>query len=120
MNSRDFDPPSPRYQSPYAIDSWRNSIRRGQDVQNLRNHVQSDTFVFPQCAPTFSKALCDGDVCVQSQTAEHTSVPPESPEVPIIGACGGHCPGFEYVCYYILQVIIIFIIYNYSLVYSEI
>ncbi|XP_077288275.1 uncharacterized protein LOC143912778 [Arctopsyche grandis] len=37
-------------------------------------------------------------------------VPARSPvpsEIRAPGGCGGHCPGFEYVCYYVLQIIFV-------------
>ncbi|XP_059047152.1 uncharacterized protein LOC131842592 [Achroia grisella] len=98
---RNYGPPSPVYQSPYGGNTWR-KYKKGETIQHA-----SDTYTFPQCASAFSLPLYD----VEPQTAVSRSpippVPSVSPEVPIIGACGGHCPGFEYVCYYILQVIFV-------------
>ncbi|PZC86503.1 uncharacterized protein LOC110377374 [Helicoverpa armigera] len=102
---REYGPPSPVYQSPYGGGTWRNY----KNVEKVPTHrLPAEAYSFPQCASAFSLPLCD--VEPHSQTANRSPVPPVpsiSPEVPIIGACGGHCPGFEYVCYYILQVIFV-------------
>lgn len=111
---RDYGPPSPVYQSPYGAGTWQN-FKKGDKVLTHRGPTES--FSFPQCASAFSLPLCD--VEPHTQVISRSPVPPlppVSPEVPIIGACGGHCPGFEYVCYYILQVCIYclnFIIFDY-------
>lgn len=97
---RDYGPPSPVYQMPYATGSWRNQKKNDLAAKPL----PSNTYSFPPCASSFSLPLCEVE---HSRTVSHSPVPTVhslSPEVPIIGACGGHCPGFEYVCYYILQV----------------
>lgn len=89
------------YQSPYGGGggTWR-SYKKGEKIST---HAP-DTYTFPQCASAFSLPLYDMET--HPQTSQRSPIPPSvSPEVPIIGACGGHCPGFEYVCYYILQVI---------------
>lgn len=100
---REYGPPSPVYQSPYGAGTWRNYKK----IEKIPTHhaPPTDTYTFPQCASAFSLPLCD--VETHPQAVNRSPVPPipsVSPEVPIIGACGGHCPGFEYVCYYILQV----------------
>ncbi|XP_014366868.2 uncharacterized protein LOC106717510 [Papilio machaon] len=102
---REYGPPSPVYQTPYstATGTWRN-YRRGEKVP-VHN---ADTYAFPPCASSFSLQLCEADS--RTHPVNRSPIPPlpsVSPEVPIIGACGGHCPGFEYVCYYILQVIFV-------------
>ncbi|XP_068631950.1 uncharacterized protein [Battus philenor] len=104
---RDYGPPSPVYQTPYgaATGTWRN-YRKGEKVPV--HCSATDTYAFPPCASSFSLPLCEVDA--HTQTVSRSPIPPVpsvSPEVPIIGACGGHCPGFEYVCYYILQVIFV-------------
>ncbi|XP_075973046.1 uncharacterized protein LOC142974532 isoform X1 [Anticarsia gemmatalis] len=102
---RDYGPPSPVYQSPYGAGTWRN-YKKGDKI--LTHSSVTDAYSFPQCASAFSLPICD--VEPHSQVVSRSPVPPipsVSPEVPIIGACGGHCPGFEYVCYYILQVIFV-------------
>lgn len=106
-HTREVRPPSPGYQLPYSTGAWRNSIRKGQDIQTLRRNQCQTDYVFPECSSAFSLPLCDVDTCARTQHVDCISVPPASPEVPIVGACGGHCPGFEYVCYYILQVIFV-------------
>ncbi|XP_052740378.1 uncharacterized protein LOC112047811 [Bicyclus anynana] len=96
-------PPSPVYQMPYSTGSWRTHKTKDHMVKPL----PSNTYSFPPCASAFSLPLCDVE---HPRTVSHSpvpTVPSLSPEVPIIGACGGHCPGFEYVCYYILQVIFV-------------
>ncbi|KAL0841373.1 hypothetical protein ABMA28_015070 [Loxostege sticticalis] len=99
---RDYGPPSPVYQAPYGTGTWR-SYKKGDKI----GHVPpTSAYTFPQCASAFSLPICE----VEPRMANRSPVPPVpsvSPEVPIIGACGGHCPGFEYVCYYILQVIFV-------------
>ncbi|XP_034830328.1 uncharacterized protein [Maniola hyperantus] len=100
---REYGPPSPVYQMPYTTGSWRNHKKNNFSTKPL----PSSTYSFPPCASAFSLPLCEVD---HSRTMSHSpapTVPSLSPEVPIIGACGGHCPGFEYVCYYILQVIFV-------------
>lgn len=102
---RDYGPPSPVYQAPYGTGTWR-SYKKGDKI----GHVPpTSAYTFPQCASAFSLPICE----VEPRMANRSPVPPVpsvSPEVPIIGACGGHCPGFEYVCYYILQVVIFFVL----------
>ncbi|KAJ8728231.1 hypothetical protein PYW08_016616 [Mythimna loreyi] len=102
---RDYGPPSPVYQSPYGGGTWRNYNK----VEKIPTHrPTTEAYSFPPCASAFSLPLCD--VEPHAQAVSRSPVPPVpsiSPEVPIIGACGGHCPGFEYVCYYILQVIFV-------------
>lgn len=66
--------------------------------------IPSSTYSFPQCSSAFSLPICDTEHGMTVNRSPAPTVPSVSPEVPIIGACGGHCPGFEYVCYYILQV----------------
>ncbi|GBP18093.1 hypothetical protein EVAR_12871_1 [Eumeta japonica] len=105
---KEYGPPSPVYQSPYVENVWNQRNKKLDKVPSLAPSVE--TYNFPQCTSAFSLPSCDGDLCAQSQIVSRSPVPPivpESPEVPIIGACGGHCPGFEYVCYYILQVIFV-------------
>ncbi|XP_039754560.1 uncharacterized protein LOC120629632 [Pararge aegeria] len=100
---REYGPPSPVYQVPYATGSWRNLKKNN----HMAKPLMSNTYSFPPCVSAFSLPLCDVE---HSHTMSHSpvpTVPSLSPEVPIIGACGGHCPGFEYVCYYILQVIFV-------------
>ncbi|XP_046959549.1 uncharacterized protein LOC124529713 [Vanessa cardui] len=101
---RDYGPPSPVYQTPYATGTWRN-------YKKSENHpvkgMPSNTYSFPPCASAFSLPLCDMEHARTVNRSPAPTVPSVSPEVPIIGACGGHCPGFEYVCYYILQVIFV-------------
>lgn len=95
---REYGPPSPVYQAPYSGGTWR-SYKKGEKI----GVGGSEAYTFPQCASAFSLPICEGE---PRQTVSRSPVPPVpsmSPEVPIIGACGGHCPGFEYVCYYILQ-----------------
>ncbi|XP_035432417.1 uncharacterized protein LOC118264126 [Spodoptera frugiperda] len=103
--AREYGPPSPVYQAPYGGGTWRSYKK----VEKIPTHLPStETYSFPQCASAFSLPLCD--VEPHTQGVNRSPVPPVpsiSPEVPIIGACGGHCPGFEYVCYYILQVIFV-------------
>ncbi|XP_026751857.1 uncharacterized protein LOC113512267 [Galleria mellonella] len=99
---RNYGPPSPVYQSPYGAGTWRN-YKKGETVPT---HA-SDTYTFPQCASAFSLPLYDVETHTAVSRSPVPPVPSVSPEVPIIGACGGHCPGFEYVCYYILQVIFV-------------
>ncbi|XP_026488204.1 uncharacterized protein LOC113394940 [Vanessa tameamea] len=101
---RDYGPPSPVYQTPYATGTWRNYKKS----ENLPVKVMpSSTYSFPPCASAFSLPLCDMEHARTVNRSPAPTVPSVSPEVPIIGACGGHCPGFEYVCYYILQVIFV-------------
>lgn len=98
---REFGPPSPVYQSPYGVNKWYD-YKKGEKIST--HTAASDVYTFPPCASAFSLPLCDEP---HSRQINHSPIPPVpsvSPEVPIIGACGGHCPGFEYVCYYILQV----------------
>ncbi|XP_050684474.1 uncharacterized protein LOC126979242 [Leptidea sinapis] len=98
--SKDYIPTSPVYHSPYGTVPWKNYAKGEKSTS-------SNTYSFPVCASAFSLPLCDGE---QLQTADQSPIetlPPATPEVPILGACGGHCPGFEYVCYYILQVIFV-------------
>lgn len=98
---RDYGPPSPVYQSPY-VGTWC-SYKKADKV--LTTSAPPDEYSFTQCPSAYSLPLCD--VEPHMQAVSRSPVPPipsVSPEVPIIGACGGHCPGFEYVCYYILQV----------------
>ncbi|XP_053607527.1 uncharacterized protein LOC128673598 [Plodia interpunctella] len=98
---REYGPPSPVYQYPYGGGTWRNYKK----VDNSPMAVP-ETYTFPPCASAFSLPICDVDL--HTQAASRSPIPSSvSPEVPIIGACGGHCPGFEYVCYYILQVIFV-------------
>lgn len=100
---REYGAHSPVYQAPYSAGTWHSYKK----VDKIPAPMPSDVITFPQCASAFSIPMCDGDP--HSLMAGRSPVPPVpsvSPEVPIIGACGGHCPGFEYVCYYILQVII--------------
>lgn len=103
-STREFGPPSPVYHTPYSTGTWKN-------YKNIDKHPRGsppETFSFQQCTSAFSLPLYD--VETRNQTLSRSPVPPissASPEVPIIGACGGHCPGFEYVCYYILQVIFV-------------
>lgn len=95
---REYGPPSPVYQAPYSGGTWR-SYKKGEKI----GIGGSEAYTFPQCASAFSLPICDVE---PHQAVSRSPVPPVpsiSPEVPIIGACGGHCPGFEYVCYYILQ-----------------
>ncbi|KAM3961025.1 uncharacterized protein ACR2FA_004798 [Aphomia sociella] len=98
---RSCGPPSPVYQSPYGVGTWRN-YKKGENVP-----THAETYTFPQCASAFSLPLYDIDAHTRVSRSPIPPVPSISPEVPIIGACGGHCPGFEYVCYYILQVIFV-------------
>ncbi|XP_049868947.1 uncharacterized protein LOC126368829 [Pectinophora gossypiella] len=101
---REYGPPSPVYQSPYGANTWH-SYKKSEKIPI--HGSPSEAYTFPQCASAFSLPLCDVE---SRQTVSHSPIPPVpsvSPEVPIIGACGGHCPGFEYVCYYILQVIFV-------------
>lgn len=101
---RDCGPPSPVYQTPYGTGTgtWR-KYRKGEKVPV--HCTAADTYAFPPCTSSFSLPMCDVDIHAQAVSRSPvTPVPSVSPEVPIIGACGGHCPGFEYVCYYILQV----------------
>ncbi|XP_028027169.1 uncharacterized protein LOC114240715 isoform X1 [Bombyx mandarina] len=101
VGGRNDDPPSPVYQSPYGGGTWR-SYSKAQKV-----HMQ-DTYCFPQCSSAFSLPLYNPEPNVPPLSRSPVPpIPSVSPEVPIIGACGGHCPGFEYVCYYILQVIFV-------------
>lgn len=93
-----YGPPSPVYHSPYSTDTWK-SYRKAQSS----DHNRQDTYMFPQCSSAFSLPMAEVE-SIQSRAVESPVPPIASPEVPIIGACGGHCPGFEYVCYYILQV----------------
>ncbi|KAJ2945988.1 hypothetical protein O0L34_g4907 [Tuta absoluta] len=101
---REFGPPSPVYQAPYGgTGTWR-SYKKGEKLP-IRGSPEG--YTFPHCASAFSLPMCDIET---RQTLSRSPIPPVpsiSPEVPIIGACGGHCPGFEYVCYYILQVIFV-------------
>ncbi|XP_038211906.1 uncharacterized protein LOC119832316 [Zerene cesonia] len=92
-------PPSPVYHAPYGTGTWRNYNRGEKAMPN--------TYTFPSCASAFSLPLCDVEPSQRMERLQVPSVQSVSPEVPIIGACGGHCPGFEYVCYYILQVIFV-------------
>ncbi|KAL4716207.1 hypothetical protein ACJJTC_004701 [Scirpophaga incertulas] len=92
---RDYGPPSPIYQASYQPSP------NYQD-EKIPSHISSETYMFSQCAPSFPLPVSD-----ESQSVTRSPVPSVSPEIPIIGACGGHCPGFEYVCYYILQVIFV-------------
>ncbi|OWR52739.1 uncharacterized protein LOC116775886 [Danaus plexippus] len=101
-SQRDNGPPSPVYQMPYATGTWRSYKK----CDNVASKPMPTTYAFPPCASSFSLPTCDD----HTRTMTHSPVPTlpsVSPEVPIIGACGGHCPGFEYVCYYILQVIFV-------------
>ncbi|XP_037293710.1 uncharacterized protein LOC115453536 isoform X2 [Manduca sexta] len=103
---KDYGPPSPVYQSPYGASTWYGSYKKGEKVP-VRGSP-SEVYTFPQCASAFSLPLSEPEP--RTHTVSRSPVPPipsVSPEVPIIGACGGHCPGFEYVCYYILQVIFV-------------
>lgn len=96
---REYGPPSPVYQAPYGTGTWR----KYKNNEKLLHVPLSEAYTFPQCTSAFSLPLCDAE----SRNTNRSPAPPipsVSPEVPIIGACGGHCPGFEYVCYYILQV----------------
>lgn len=87
-------PPSSLYYPPYGTGTW-SGIRRGDRT------IPSNTYTFPTCASSLTLPQ------ESNQGMEHIpSLASASPEVPIIGACGGHCPGFEYVCYYILQVLV--------------
>lgn len=98
---REYVAQSPVYQAPYGTGTWRSYKK----VEKIPAHMNPDVMTFPQCASAFSLPLCELDP--RSHTPGRSPLPPipsVSPEVPIIGACGGHCPGFEYVCYYILQV----------------
>ncbi|XP_047505122.1 uncharacterized protein LOC125049727 isoform X2 [Pieris napi] len=88
--------PSPVYHTPYGTGMWSN-IRRGDMM------LPTSTYTFPTCASSFSLHPQELNQVME----QIPSLPSASPEVPIIGACGGHCPGFEYVCYYILQVIFV-------------
>lgn len=102
---RDYGTPSPVYQSPYGDSTWYN-YKKGERVPN--HSSPPEPYSFTQCPSSFSLPLCETET--RTQTLGRSPVPPipsVSPEVPIIGACGGHCPGFEYVCYYILQVCIL-------------
>ncbi|XP_048482671.1 uncharacterized protein LOC105388742 [Plutella xylostella] len=102
---REYGPPSPEYQAPYASgNTWHHSFRKTN-----RPHTRvSEGLTFPHCASAFSLPLCDVDQRTQIPSRALSSpVPSMSPEVAIYGACGGHCPGFEYVCYYILQVLFV-------------
>ncbi|XP_047994856.1 uncharacterized protein LOC125233054 [Leguminivora glycinivorella] len=101
---REYGPPSPVYQSPYGGGTWR-SYKKGEKLP--MHTAASQAYSFPECASAFSLPICDMDN--RMKPPERSPVPPipsVSPE-PMIGACGGHCPGFEYVCYYILQVIFV-------------
>lgn len=103
---REYGPPSPIYHTPYSTGTWRSY----QKVEKVPSRgAPSDTFTFPQCASAFSLPLCDEPQRIVDRSPMPTASS-VSPEVPIIGACGGHCPGFEYVCYYILQVRFIIIL----------
>ncbi|XP_041978114.1 uncharacterized protein LOC121732327 [Aricia agestis] len=100
----DHGPSSPVYQMPYATGTWH-TYKKGEKVTT--KPLPSNMYAFPQCASSFSLPICEVN---NSNTLRRSPAPPlpsVSPEVPIIGACGGHCPGFEYVCYYILQVIFV-------------
>ncbi|XP_072931888.1 uncharacterized protein [Epargyreus clarus] len=102
--TRQYGPPSPVYQAPYSTGTWRD-YKKGEKIPT--SGVTPETYTFPPCASAFSLPIGDGH---HTQTINRSPIPPVpsvSPEVPIIGACGGHCPGFEYVCYYILQVIFV-------------
>lgn len=101
---RDYGPPTPVYQTPYATGTWHN-YRRSEKPPI--KPIPSSTYSFPQCSSAFSLPLCDTEHGMTVNRSPVPTVPSVSPEVPIIGACGGHCPGFEYVCYYILQVIFV-------------
>lgn len=101
---REYGPPSPVYQSPYGTSTWCN-YKKGEKVTT--HTAPSQLYTFPQCASAFSLPICDETHAPTIRHSPIPAVPSVSPEVPIIGACGGHCPGFEYVCYYILQVIFV-------------
>ncbi|XP_028178050.1 uncharacterized protein LOC135074620 [Ostrinia nubilalis] len=99
---RDYGPPSPVYQAPYTTGTWHSYKKKDK----INQRPPTEAYSFPPCASAFSLPLCE----VEPRTMNRSPIPPVpsvSPEVPIIGACGGHCPGFEYVCYYILQVIFV-------------
>lgn len=106
-NTVECGPPSPVYQSPFGVGTWQ-SYRKDKTSKTI---AHSEAYTFPQCASAFSLPHGDINISTRTQATGRSPVPPLpsiSPEVPIIGACGGHCPGFEYVCYYILQVIIVY------------
>lgn len=100
---KEYGPPSPVYQAPYSGGTWRN-YKKGEKV----DIGGSEAYTFPQCASAFSLPICDVEPHQAVSRSPVPPVPSMSPEVPIIGACGGHCPGFEYVCYYILQASFLF------------
>ncbi|CAK1547276.1 unnamed protein product [Leptosia nina] len=95
LQYKEIAPPSPVYHSPCESGTW-NEYWRGERRTTTNN--------VPTCASSFSLPLQEMHPPMDLPIASLASV---SPEVPIIGACGGHCPGFEYVCYYILQVIFV-------------
>ncbi|CAH0667215.1 unnamed protein product [Chilo suppressalis] len=98
---RDYGHSSFVYQTPYGTGTWRSY----KNSEKFPHHAIPEAYTFPQCASSFSLPIGE-----ELRTESRSPVPPMpsvSPEVPVIGACGGHCPGFEYVCYYILQVIFV-------------
>lgn len=91
-------PSSPVYHSPYNDSPWRQPYHQSRPL--------------PQADSAFSLPLCESTKQVSPhhyvETVDTSPVPsPASPDTTAIGGCGGHCPGFEYVCYYILQIIFV-------------
>lgn len=104
----DYGPPSPVYHTPYSSGTFRSY----KTVDKHARVPTSEAFSFQQCTSAFSLPLYDVDALTQTLSRSPVpTLPSVSPETPIIGACGGHCPGFEYVCYYILQVCCLLTIY---------
>ncbi|KOB74360.1 Uncharacterized protein OBRU01_09252 [Operophtera brumata] len=100
------DTTSPVYQVAGTDSSTSDNAYHGEKAKVHTRGSPSEAFTFPQCASAFSLPLCDEPQRLVSRSPMPTGSS-VSPELPVVGACGGHCPGFEYVCYYILQVVFV-------------